>query len=140
MLERESSSRRVELPTVTRTPTATRTPTSTPAIPAAPSDLTATAVSRNRIDLAWTDNSSNETGFRIERSTDGTSFSSIASVGPNVQTYRNTGLQRNRTYWYRVWANGSAGNSGYSNVATAATLSMAQGEMADDAVEVAPER
>jgi len=127
-------------PTATRTPTSTRTPTATPAVPAAPSDLTATTVSRNRIDLAWTDNSSNETGFRIERSTNGTSFSSIATVGPNVRTHANTGLQRNRTYWYRVRANGSAGNSAYSNVATNTTLALAQGEMVDSAIEVEPGR
>jgi hypothetical protein len=109
-------------PTPTRTPTNTRTPTSTPAIPAVPSGLTATAVSRSQINLTWTDNSNDETGFRIERSTNGTSFSSIASVGPNVTSYSNTGLQRDRDYYYRVRANGSAGNSGYSNVASARTL------------------
>jgi subtilisin family serine protease len=126
--------------TPTRTPTATRTPTSTPTIPAAPSGLTATAVARNRVDLAWTDNADNEQGFTIERSTNGTSFSSIATVGPNVRTYASTGLKREQTYWYRVRANGSAGSSGYSNVATATTLALAPGQVADQALEVISER
>src|SRR6266550_431005 len=52
-------------PTPTATPTATPTPTPTLA---APTNLTATAASSSRINLSWTDNSSNETGFKVERS------------------------------------------------------------------------
>lgn len=51
--------------------------------PAAPTGLTARAVSRLRIDLAWTDNSGNESGFTIERSTDGVTFTEIATVAAN---------------------------------------------------------
>lgn len=112
-------------PTPTLPPTATLPPTVTPTaapLPAAPSGLTASAVSRTQVDLAWSDNSSNETGFRIERSTDGTTFSQVTTVSANVTTYSNTGLSRNRQYYYRVRANGSAGSSAYSNVATARTL------------------
>ena len=92
-----------------------------PAVPAAPSALAATAMSKSRIDLGWSDNSTNETGFRIERSTDGTSFAQIATVGANVQTYASTGLKANKTYYYRVRATNAAGNSGYSNTASAIT-------------------
>src|SRR5438034_2885022 len=42
--------------------------------PAAPSNLTATAVSSDQIDLMWTDNSNNDAGFKIGRSTDGVNF------------------------------------------------------------------
>jgi predicted phage tail protein len=89
--------------------------------PNAPSGLVATAISKTRIDLAWTDNSNNETGFKIERSTNGTTFSQIATVGVNVTTYSNNGLKGNKTYWYRVRAYNGTGNSGYSNVASATT-------------------
>src|SRR6185436_18362932 len=51
-------------PTPTPTPTPEPTPTPTPA---APTNLTATAVSSSQINLAWTDNSNNESGFKIER-------------------------------------------------------------------------
>jgi hypothetical protein len=90
--------------------------------PAAPSGLVATAVSRSRINLSWTDNSTNESGFRIERSTNGTSFSQIATVGANTTSYASTGLQSNRIYYYRVRAYNSVGNSAYSNTASARTL------------------
>jgi hypothetical protein len=92
------------------------------AAPAAPTDLTAVPVSRTRIDLSWTDNSSNEDQFKIERSSDGVSFTQIATVGANVTSYSNNGLRRNTTYHYRVRASNSGGNSAYSNVATATTL------------------
>jgi hypothetical protein len=52
----------------------------------------ATAVSSSQINLSWIDNSNNETGFEIERSTDGTTFTQIATVGANVTMYLNTTL------------------------------------------------
>src|SRR5207249_4021036 len=53
----------------------------------APANLTATAVSSTQVNLAWTDNSTNEDGFKIERSTDGVTFTQIATVGVNVTIY-----------------------------------------------------
>jgi hypothetical protein len=95
-----------------------------PTLPAAPSNLTATLVSRRQIDLTWDDNSGNEAGFRIERCRGSacTNFAQIATVGQNVTTYRNTGLRRRTTYKYRVRAYNKVGNSTYSNTATAKTF------------------
>ncbi|MDQ5858239.1 MAG: metallophosphoesterase [Acidobacteriota bacterium] len=116
--------------TPTRTPTPvpptatpTRTPTPIPpALPAAPSGLTATAVSRSRIDLAWQDNSSNETGFQVERSRSGGAFSLIATTAAGATSYSNTsGLTPGKLYSYRVRAINAAGTSGYSNTASATT-------------------
>ena len=107
-------------PSSTPTATATPTPTSTPT-PQAPTNLTATAASSSEIDLAWTDNSNNETGFKIERVTNGHSFSQIATVGANVVTYSNTNLSPRTLYHYRVRAYNGGGNSVYSNVASATT-------------------
>ena len=92
-------------------------------VPNAPTNLTAAAVSSSQINLAWTDNSSDETGFKIERSNDGTNFTQIDVVGANVSTYSNTGLAASTTYYYRVCAYNSSGNSGYTSVANATTQS-----------------
>ena len=94
-----------------------------PTIPAAPSNLLASALSKTQISLSWTDNSANETGFRIERCAGAncTNFIEITTVGANIKNYTNTGLKRNTTYRYRVRAFNSAGASAYSNTATATT-------------------
>lgn len=109
-------------PTPTTGPTPTPTPT-TGATPAAPSNLTATAASRTQINLTWTDNAGNETGFTIERcqGNNCTNFAQIGTVNANVTTYSNTGLSRNTTYRYRVRAYNGSGNSAYSNIVTART-------------------
>lgn len=89
--------------------------------PNAPTSLAATAVSSSRIDLSWTDNSSDEAGFKIERSGDGNSYTLIDSVGTDATSYSNTGLAASTTFYYRVYAYNTFGSSGYSNVANAAT-------------------
>lgn len=91
--------------------------------PAAPSGLSATAVSSNQVNLAWTDNASTETGFSIERSTDGVNFAQIATTGANTTSYPDTGLSAATTYHYRIRAFNGSGNSGYSNSASATTQS-----------------
>jgi hypothetical protein len=94
-------------------------PTPTPL--AAPSNLTATAVSSSQINLAWTDNSINEVGFRILRSLDGTKFTQFTTVGANITTYANTGLAAATKYYYRVKAYTGTLNSPASNTASATT-------------------
>ena len=88
--------------------------------PNPPSNLTATAVSDTQNNLSWQDNSTNETGFKIERSFNGTTgWQQIATVGANVVTYSNIGLTCNTVYYYRVRASNATGNSVYSNIANA---------------------
>jgi hypothetical protein len=91
--------------------------------PAAPASLAASATSSTTILLSWSDNSADETGFRIERSrTSATSgFSEVASTAANVRSYNDTGLTALTTYWYRIRAFNSGGDSNYSNVVSAAT-------------------
>ncbi len=90
--------------------------------PAAPAGLSATATASNQIALSWTDNASNETGFRIERSLDGTIWKQITSVAANVTGYSNTALSGETHYFYRVRAYATGlPNSAYSNVAEATT-------------------
>jgi hypothetical protein len=90
--------------------------------PAAPSDLTATAVGTTSIRLNWVDNADNETGFKVYESTDGISFSKIADLGVDIRTYLRTGLISNTQYWYRVYATNSSGDSAASNTANAQTF------------------
>jgi hypothetical protein len=94
-----------------------------PPPPSAPTALTATAVSSSQINLAWTDNSVDETGFKIERCQNAgcTTFVQITQVGANVTTFSNTGLAANTTFGYRVRATNAGGDSAYSNTAEATT-------------------
>ncbi|QQS37601.1 MAG: PQQ-dependent sugar dehydrogenase [Ignavibacteriales bacterium] len=84
----------------------------------APSNLQTTPVPPNSIQLTWNDNSNNELGFKIERKTSSTSFVLIDSVGANVTTYTNAGVNDTVQYTYRVFAYNSTDNSGYSNQAS----------------------
>ncbi|MGE5608618.1 MAG: fibronectin type III domain-containing protein, partial [Bacillota bacterium] len=99
----------------------TQASTPTVTIPSAPSALTATAASSSQINLKWTDNSNNETGFLIERATGTGTFTQIASVGAGVTSFTSSGLTASTAYSYRVRATNSAGNSAYSNTASATT-------------------
>ncbi len=90
--------------------------------PTAPTGLSASAVSTSQIDLSWTDNSTDETAFHIERSPSGSgSWTEIATVGANTTAYSDTGLPASTGYDYRVRANGPGGYSAYSDTASATT-------------------
>ncbi len=93
------------------------------AAPKAPSSLGAAAASSTQINLTWSDNSTNEDGFKIERSLDGSTYTQLTTVGRNVKTYSNTGLTSAKRYYYRVRAYHSGGDSAYSNSMNAMTSS-----------------
>ncbi len=90
-------------------------------LPVAPSELKATSLPENRINLTWTDNSDNEDLFRIEQSLDGVVFTPIAAVLPNINFYQVSGLSSDVNYYFRVKAENEAGNSEYSNIDTVST-------------------
>jgi len=93
------------------------------ASPAAPSNLRAAAISRTKIQLNWSDNSNNETGFQIERCKGNrcTNFARVATVGANVTSFTDVDLSRGTTYTYRVRAVNGVGASTFSNTALATT-------------------
>src|SRR6266571_3885219 len=84
-----------------------------PQPPAAPSNLTASAVSSSQVDLAWTDNSDNEVGFRILRcqGVGCFDFGAVASVGPNTTAYSDVGRTENTLYRYQIEAFNAGGSS-----------------------------
>ena len=72
---------------------------------AAPTAVAATAFSASQINLNWTDNATNETGYRISRRlTTGTVWTDVATTIAGATTYNNTGLTAGTGYTYRVSA------------------------------------
>ena len=107
------------------------TPAPTAQPPGAPTGLTATASGQTQIDLSWNAPASNGgaaiTGYRIEVSTDRSSWSSLdANTGSTATRYSHTGLTAGSARHYRVSAVNSAGTGPASNVATATTDTTAQ--------------
>ena len=90
--------------------------------PVAPSNLTATTSGQTQIFLAWTDNSNNEDGFKIERKTSAGAYVEVAAVGANIASYSDPELDPATQYFYRVRASNNGGASSYSNEASATTL------------------
>ena len=90
--------------------------TSQVATPGAPTNLRQSGWVSSAIDLSWNSNSSNESGFQVERSLDGTNFTVIATT--TATTYEDQGLL-NATYYYRVRAFNSQGFSPYATTLTA---------------------
>jgi fibronectin type 3 domain-containing protein len=91
-------------------------------LPLPPSGLTATAVSPTRVNLAWTDNSNNETAFAIFRKAPGGDFVKIATCVPNTTTYADMSVAATTTYVYRIRATNNVGASAGTNEAPATTL------------------
>ena len=100
--------------------------TSPPPVPIAPTGLSAMPTSASSINLSWTDTSSDETSFVVQRSTTSSSgFATITTLGANTTSYADaTGLSASTTYYYQVYATNSVGDSGFSNEASATTLSV----------------
>ena len=94
----------------------------TEAIPVAPTNLTGTVQSTTQINLSWTDNSTNETGFKIERRTGIENYAIVGTVNADVLTFSDIGLTPSTAYIYRVYSYNTAGNSPtYSNEQTLTT-------------------
>jgi predicted secreted protein len=92
--------------------------------PNAPSRLSAVAASQTQMNLSWSDNSTNESDFHIERSPNGsTGWTGVYTAAANSTGYSNTGLTCGTPYYYRVRAHRHSDNqySAYSNTANATT-------------------
>lgn len=93
--------------------------------PEAPSQLTATPVTRFQINLKWQDNATNETGYVVERHEFSFgAYSELARLGPHINSYVDNTVPNGNGFWYRVRAVNLAGVSGYSNEAVTSTDTM----------------
>lgn len=87
--------------------------------PAAPSGLNALAVGTDAIQLTWQDNSSNETGFEIQRRPGGGAWGGLATTGVNATSHTDQTVTTGQTYGYRVRACNAGGCSAWTAEATA---------------------
>jgi hypothetical protein len=94
-------------------------------VPAAPNNLSGISESSSTIKLNWSDNSDNETGFKIEKATfqvfEWSDFTEIADIQPNSTEFTDEELMQGRSYKYRLLAYNGGGSSGYSEEITVTT-------------------
>ena len=120
-------------------PSGNSAPASATTLPNAPSGLNATVISQTQISLSWTDNSSDEIGFYIDRASDSAFSTNLitSAVGANVTTFNAAGLTSASTYYFRVRAYNLSGPSANSASASATTLHYAPTDIALDNASVA---
>ena len=98
--------------------------TTTTLVPLHPTNLIGTVTTATQINLSWTDNSTNEVGFKIERKTGTGVYAVVGITATDITTFSDNGLTPNTTYTYRVYSNNAVGNSlTYSNELTRTTTS-----------------
>lgn len=92
--------------------------------PSAPTDLRVEFTS-GRLELSWTDTSTDETAFVLERRIGSDVFRPLASLPPDTSRFQDQTLEDGTAYAYRVRANGSGGRSAYSNLVQLTTPGIA---------------
>ena len=85
--------------------------TTTTVVPLPPTNLVGTLSPLTAINLSWIDNSTNETGFKIERKTSGGDYTLIGTTDADKTTFADSGLSLGVTYTYRVYAYNAVGKS-----------------------------
>ena len=94
-------------------------------IPLAPTELKGTIISKDQVDLTWKDNSTNETGYKIERKTDSGNFTEIGSTATDVTIFSDKTVSLNTNYTYRVYSFNKVGKSiQYSNEVSIKTINV----------------
>lgn len=80
-------------------------------IPMAPTNLMVKSELSSEAELQWTDNSTNENGFKIERKSSGQNYTVVGDVSADIMNYRDSDLKNGEEYFYRVYAYNSTGKS-----------------------------
>ncbi|MCM2336959.1 MAG: hypothetical protein NDI66_09275, partial [Pseudomonas sp.] len=89
--------------------------------PTAATNLAASSSVRRQIDLGWTNTATNATSITVERCVGSgcTNFAAVSQLAPTASRWSDATVKSRSTYSYRLRASNSAGNSPYSNIATA---------------------
>ncbi|TMM30030.1 DNRLRE domain-containing protein [Polaribacter aestuariivivens] len=93
-----------------------------PTVPIAPTMLPVTKVECTSIDIAWSDNSDNEDGFKLFRSVDGGAYELYQTLAADVTSFSATGLTESTSYGFKVIAYNNIGDSVPSESITSTTL------------------
>jgi hypothetical protein len=92
--------------------------TTTPEAPSAPASAVASpGAAVPTVNVTWQDTANNETGFVVERSTDGVNFGTVGQPGSNIVSFMDATTAASTAYQYRVRAFNATGMSAPSNVA-----------------------
>lgn len=111
----------------------------TGALPAPPSDLDAITVSETQVDLSWSDNSADETGFELMRAKgEGTAWEPLAMLDPGVTSYQDLSALKGTKYSYIIRSVNAFGFSPWSDSASATTLGVSLFENQAPAFEMYP--
>jgi hypothetical protein len=93
-----------------------------PTVPAVATDVSAAALSYNQIEIEWTDNNANESGYEIVRATSsGGTYVPVGTTTANATSFIDSGLTWSKAYYYKIRAVATGGESAYSSPATATT-------------------
>lgn len=107
-------------------------PNSGPSLPIAPSGLIARFVTSSQINLTWSDNSTNEVNFLIERSIDNLSFALIGAVASGVTNFIDSSFPPGAPAYYRARSSNASGKSAYSNIATPVPPTVSTASISDN--------
>jgi hypothetical protein len=92
-------------------------------LPNAPSNVSSNNIGKKSATINWSDNSTNENGFKIYRSLlPASNFELIGTTNSNITTFSNTGLTPNTTYFYKVLSFNGKGSSDFTSVHSLTTL------------------
>jgi regulation of enolase protein 1 (concanavalin A-like superfamily) len=101
--------------------------------PGAVTSFTVSSWTESQLILNWLDRSG-DAGYRIERSTDGSTFSPIAQVGANVPSYTDSSLASGTSYTYRIITLDASGDAATSNTYSTSTRIAAPPDFAFGAI------
>ncbi len=97
--------------------------------PSAPSDMEVSNATPYEVTLSWTDNSDNETGFELQRSSsEGTGFVTMETATANSTSVSDASVAPEQTYYYRLRAVNSFGESAFTSEVSATTPAVPVGD------------